>query len=109
MSIISSGWCVPLGSVIGYSNLLLSAVISPVLLLFTNVGLLVDRLCLPFANRFLRITGSLLLFSMRVPAANSSRGRFLRLFGLALRLFDFPGAAGLLLLSFSRELIANLS
>jgi uncharacterized membrane protein (DUF485 family) len=38
-SIILLGWYVPLGLVIGYSNLLLSAAISLVPLLFTNVGL----------------------------------------------------------------------
>ena len=109
MSIILSGWCVPLGLIMGYSNLLLSAVISPVPLLLTNMGLLVDGLHLPFANHLLCITGSLLLFSVRVPAANFGRGRFLCLFGLALRLFDFLGAAGLLLLSSARALIADLS
>ena len=38
-SITLLGWCVPLGSVIDYGDLLLSAVISLVLLLLANVGL----------------------------------------------------------------------
>ena len=33
------GWYMPLGLVIGYSNLLLSAAISLILLLLTNMGL----------------------------------------------------------------------
>ena len=71
-SIILLGWCVPLGLVIGYGNLLLSVAISLVLLLLTNMGLLVDGLYLPFTNYFLYITGLLLLFFIRVPAADSS-------------------------------------
>ena len=39
LSIILLGWYIPLGSVIGYSNLLLSVAISLVLLLLANVGL----------------------------------------------------------------------
>ena len=93
----------------GYSNLPLSTAISPVLLSLVNMGSLADRLYFPFANHLLCITGSLLLFSVRVPAANFGRGRFLCLFGLALRLFDFLGAASLFLLSSIRELIANLN
>ena len=70
MSIILLGWYIPLGLVIGCSNLLLSTAISLVLLSLANVGSLVDRLYLPFANRLLRTTGSLLLFFIRVPAAD---------------------------------------
>ena len=87
----------------------LSTAISPVPLLLADVGLLVDRLRLPFAIRLLRITGSLLLFSIRVPAADSGRGRFLYLFRLALRLFDFLGAVGSLSLSSTKKLVADLS
>jgi len=108
-SITSLGWCVPLGSVIGCGNIPLSAAISPVPLLLANMGLWVDGLYLPFANYLLRIIGSLLLFSIRVPTADFGRGRFLCLFRLALRLFNFLGVAGLLLLSFARALITNLS
>ena len=71
-SIILLGWCVPLGLVKGYGNLPLSVAISLVPLLLTNMGLLVDGLCLPFTNYLLYITSLLLLFSIRVPAANSS-------------------------------------
>jgi len=83
--------------------------ISPVLLLLTNMGLWADGLHLSFANYLLHITSSLLLFSIRVPTANSSQGRFLHLFRLALQLFNFLGAAGLLLLFSTRALITNLS
>ena len=83
-SITSSGQYVLLGSVIGYGDLPLSAVISLVLLSLVNIGLQVDRLRIPFANRLLYITSLLLLFSVKVPTANSSQERFLRLFGLAL-------------------------
>jgi len=38
-SIISLGWCVPVGSVIGCDNLLLSMAISPVPLSLVNIGL----------------------------------------------------------------------
>ena len=72
LSIISLGWCVPLGSVIGYNNLPLSAAISLVLLLLTNLSLWVDGLYLPFTNCLLYTTGLLLLFSIRVLAANFS-------------------------------------
>ncbi len=68
----------------GYSNLPLFAAISLVLLSLTDVGLLADRLCFPFANHLLRTIGSLLLFSIKVLAINSSQGHFLCLFGLAL-------------------------
>ena len=70
LSIISLGWCVPLGSVIGYNNLPLSAAISLVPLSLTNIGLWADGLCLPFTNDLLYTTGLLLLFSVRVPAAD---------------------------------------
>jgi len=39
LSIILLGWYIPTGLVIGYGDLPLSAVISPVLLLLVNVGL----------------------------------------------------------------------
>ena len=71
-SITLLGWCVPLGLVIGCSNLLLSVAISPVLLSLANVGFWADGLYLPFTNCLLCITGSLLLFSIRVPAADFS-------------------------------------
>ena len=83
-SIISLGWCIPSGLVIGCGNLPLSAAISPVPLSLINIGLLANRLCFLFANRLLRTTGLLLLFSMRVPATDSSQRHFLCLFGLAL-------------------------
>jgi len=108
-SITLSGWCVLSGLVIGYSNLPLSTAISPVPLSFADVGLLVDGLCLPFANRLLRTTGLLLLFSVKVPAADFSQRRFLCLFGLALRLFDFPGIASLFLLSFAKTFVTDFS
>jgi len=109
LSIILLGWYIPLGLVMGCGNLLLSVAISLVLLLPADVGLWVDGLCLPFTNYLLYITGLLLLFSVRVPAANSGRGRFLYLFGLALRLFNFLGVAGLLLLSSTKVLVADFS
>ena len=93
----------------GYNNLPLSAAISPVPLSLANIGLLANRLCLPFTNHLLYITGLLLLFSMKVLTANSSQRRFLYLFGLALQLFDFLGVASLLSLSSARELVTNLS
>ena len=108
-SIILLGWCIPLGLVMGYNNLPLSAAISQVLLSFADMGLLVDRLYLPFANHLLRTTGSLSLFSIRVLAANFNQRHFLYLFGLTLQLFDFLGIAGSLSLSSARELVANLS
>ena len=83
-SIILLGWCVPLGLVIGCNNLLLSVAISPVPLLLADVGFWVDGLCFPFTNYPLRTTGLLLLFSIRVPAADFSQGCFLYLFRLAL-------------------------
>ena len=70
LSIILLGWCVPLGLIIGYSNLLLFMVISLVPLSPTDVGLWVDGLHLPFANHLLYITGLLLLFSVKVPVTN---------------------------------------
>ena len=109
MFIILLGWYIPLGLVIGYSNLLLSIAISPVPLLLTNVGFWADKLYLFFTNHLLRTTGLLLLFSIKVPAANSSWGHFLRLFRLALQLFNFLSTAGLLSLSFTRALVADLS
>ena len=71
-SITLLGWCVPLGLVIGCSDLLLSTAISLVPLLLADMGLWVDGLYLPFTNRLLRTTGSLLLFSIRVSAADFS-------------------------------------
>ena len=72
LSIILLGWCIPLGLIIGYSNLLLSVVISPVPLSLADVGFWVNRLCLFFTNCPLCITSLLLLFSVKVPAADFS-------------------------------------
>ena len=72
LSIILLGWYIPSGLVIGYNNLLLSVVISLVLLLLANMGFWVDKLCFPFTNYPLHTTGLLLLFSIKVPAANFS-------------------------------------
>ena len=72
LSITLSGWCIPSSLVIGCSDLLLSIVISLVPLLLANIGSWVDGLYFLFTNYPLHTTGLLLLFSIRVPAADFS-------------------------------------